>query len=164
MRGLAIILSVLVLIYLTAGLFDSDAEVIAAKGLSPVSVFSPLAKNPSLLSIESAWLIKPGKRGGSSSNKKSKPLLPAKPPAKPEEKNVRILNIAGVDYQLLGIFKRDKRPFVLLKSAKSPVKKVTQGDEVITGVVLSHVSSDRIILTQSGKETIFKLFELTKNS
>jgi hypothetical protein len=159
MKWLSVIFSVITLYFLMSSLFIQENTMSEAKALAAVSTFTQPHKNMIKLAIEADWLIDHEKiaaqKKAMDSNTKAKAQETAKKPAK----LYPTLSIAGVDYQLLGIFKSDDLPFILIKANKLPIMKVVQGTEVSPGIVLQRVQANKITLNNSGNTIEFKLFE-----
>jgi len=69
------------------------------------------------------------------------------------------ITIGEKNYQLLGIFKKDKHPFVLLKAVNSELIELQEGATLSEGVVLKSITASAITLSQGDELIKFKLFE-----
>ena len=94
-------------------------------------------------------------------NEQKKIELPTEKKIELEEKSsfFPTLKIGDENYQLLGIFKQNKQPFILLKGINTDLVKLQEGDELSKSITLKKITSSAIIILH-GEETIkFKLFE-----
>jgi len=156
MKWLAAILSVLTVL----GLFSSpdESDPLSSNTASILEVpksINPIKEQPQL-NAEKQWLAY--------INEPKEPEVKA-PEVKEDTKKSAFptLTIDNVDYQLLGIFKQNQLPFILLKGAATELVKLQEGDELSKGVVLQTIAPDAVIIAK-GDETIkFKLFERSDN-
>ncbi len=165
MKWLTVVLSTITLLVLLSELIVETSDAISNKEIAAVVSLLPLNQNAEKLAIEADWLIDHAKiaagkraKAETKNNKNNKGVIKEAVPSYPT------LNIAGVDYQLLGIFKSDNLPFILLKAKKESIKKIIQGNEISSGIILKEVSATKIILDRAGKSIEFKLFEPTKHA
>jgi hypothetical protein len=156
MKWLSIIFSVLTLYVLVTSLFSKDNVMSEDKALTVASAFTQPSEHASKLAIEVDWLIDHEKLA------EKRKAAQKKATKKTHRKPVKIyptLTVAGIDYQLLGIFKGESLPFILIKADKLPIKKVIQGSMLSPGVVLQEVLASKITLSNAGSTIEFKLFE-----
>lgn len=159
MKWLTISLSILTLYYLVNSLVSEDGSIIEDKKLSTISTFSQPNKNTLKLAIEADWLIDHEKIAQEKKLKQAQANKKADVVTQKPVKLYPTLTIAGVDYQLLGIFKSNNLPFILIKANKLAIKKVVQGAEVSPGITLQQVLANKITLFSAGNTIEFKLFE-----
>lgn len=82
------------------------------------------------------------------------------PKAEPEKKPpFPALTIGDKNYQLLGIFKQNQQPFILVKGADTDLVKLQEGDEFSDGITLQKITPSAIIILHGKKTIEFKLFE-----
>ena len=77
----------------------------------------------------------------------------------PQKSPYPTLTIGDKNYQLLGIFKQQQQPFILVKGAKTDLVKLKEGDEFSEGVMLQKITPSAVIILQDEKTIKFKLFE-----
>lgn len=77
----------------------------------------------------------------------------------PQKSPYPTLTIGDKNYQLLGIFKQQQQPFILVKGAKTDLVKLKEGDEFSEGITLQKITASAIIILQGEKTIKFKLFE-----
>lgn len=159
MKWLSTIFSVLTLYFLITSLFSKDNGVSEDKALTIASTFTQPSKNAAKLAIEVDWLIDHEKLAAERKAKQKKVTKKTNKTPKKPVKLYPTLSVAGIDYQLLGIFKGEKLPFILIKADKLPIKKVIQGSTLSPGVVLQEVLASKITLSNAGSIIEFKLFE-----
>jgi hypothetical protein len=138
---------------------DSNSKVQQQK---VASIFIAPEKQQEELLIEKEWLIAREKRAEREAllkQKKTNEVVVQTP-----QPNYAALTIDGIDYKLLGIFKRKKNAFILLKAPKNKIIKVIEGQELSPGILLKTVSATQIILTRADEVIEFKLFERNKNA
>lgn len=82
-----------------------------------------------------------------------------KKPDKTKKSPYPTLSVGGKNYQLLGIFKNDKQPFVLLKAPNSELIELKEGATLTEGVTLQTIAASAITLMQGDELMKFKLFE-----
>lgn len=160
MKGLAIILSLLTLVYLSNSVsLHNDLESKNAAENSVLSLFLPNHPNERL-AIENDW--SPQAKKNTKTPKIAKKINDQQTKTK---KDLRpILIIAGINYRLMGIFNNNQTPFIILENPSKKLLKISQGQEVSKGNVLKNVLADRIAIKSNEKITEFKLFELNKNA
>lgn len=156
MKWLAAILSVLTVLGLFSSL-DENAPPSSntASILEVPKSINPIKEQPQL-TAEKQWLAY--------INEPKEPEVKAPEVQEDSKKSAfPTLTIDNVDYQLLGIFKQNQLPFILLKGAATELVKLQEGDELSKGVVLQTITPDAVIIAK-GDETIkFKLFERSDN-
>jgi len=166
MNWLSLLFSILTLYWLATDLFTSQSNVDKVKENKSVSAFITPALLEEDIEIEKQWLkareerekreaaeLAAKQKADAEANKKQ-PIPPAYP----------TLKIGGIDYRLMGIFKSDSTPFILLKAPENSVVKVKLGEEIGKGIVLEQISANKITLKQESEIIEFKLFERNKNA
>jgi len=160
MKWLSLILSILTFYLFCSDFLIKDSQLKQNKNLTKLSKFTPPETAVDKLEIEKKWHGLKEQRVAAA-NASLQPKLKVKPTVK--AKVLPTLTIAGIKYQLLGIFKKNNKPFILLKTKNEKLKQVSQGTEISPGVILTSVSSDKITLTTTEKTIEFKLFERDNN-
>jgi hypothetical protein len=125
---------------------DKKHKYTSSQSINPV-------KEQEILPVEKEWLAylqeqeeeKPAPEAAKN-NKVDKPPYPT-------------ITIGEKNYQLLGIFKKDKHPFVLLKAVNSELIELQEGAALSEGVVLQAITASAITLSQGDELIKFKLFE-----
>ncbi|MDP4985450.1 hypothetical protein [Pseudoalteromonas tunicata] len=156
MKWLAAILSVFTILSLFSAIKqNATIDVSSTSILKVPESITPIKSQPDL-NAEKKWLAY--------INEPKK--LEEKAPEIKEEAKKSIfptLTIDNVAYQLLGIFKQNQRPFILLKGSATELVKLQEGEELSSGVLLQKITPDAVIIAK-GDETIkFKLFERSDN-
>lgn len=124
---------------------DKDTNYDVPKNINPIVA-------QELLPVEKEWLEE-------FQEKQDVKKEATEQPQKKKESLLPTLNVGDKNYQLLGIFKQNKQPFILLKAADTELLELKEGDELSPDVVLKKISASYITLLK-GEETIeFKLFE-----
>lgn len=160
MKWLSVILSMLTLYLFGSDFFINNSQNKKTKPVMELAMFIPPKAAVDKLEIEKQWHGLKEQRIAAA-KAVLQPDLKAKPEIK--AKVLPTLTIAGIKYQLLGIFKTGDNPFILLKTKSEQLKQVPQGTEISPGVILTSVSSDKITLTTTEKTIEFKLFERDNN-
>jgi len=109
-------------------------------------------KKQEILPVEKEWLaylLEP----------EVKKPVPESQPEKTKKPPYPTLTVGGKNYQLLGIFKKDDQPFVLLKAVNSELIELKEGATLSENVVLQTITASAITLSQGDELIKFKLFE-----
>lgn len=162
MNYIAAAFSLITLYLLMIDLFVSDDLNSKKQQHKVASTFIEPEKQQKELLIEKEWLIAREKRAEREAllkQQKTSEEVVQKP-----QPNYAALTIDGIDYKLLGIFKRKTDAFILLKAPKNKTIKVIEGQELSPGILLKTVSATQIILTRADEVIEFKLFERNKNA
>ena len=156
MKWLAAILSVFTVLSLFRAIEQNDTISASITSMLKVPESINPIENQRELNAEKQWLAyinepkKLEEKAPEIEKETKKPVFPT-------------LTIDNVDYQLLGIFKQNQRPFILLKGSATELVKLQEGDEFSSGVLLQKITPDAVIIAK-GDETIkFKLFERSNN-
>lgn len=115
------------------------------------SKIMPLKKIPEL-KAENDWLAY------TKEPKKAEVSIPKVEP-KPQKPPYPTLTIGDKNYQLLGIFKQNQQPFILVKGANTDLVKLKEGDAFSKGVTLEKITPSAVLILQGEKTIKFKLFE-----
>lgn len=160
MKWLSIIFSLITVMSLLNSINEND-EIIssASNALRVPESINPIMELPEL-EVEKDWLAYLKEPVEAPKTEKVENEVKPKPIKSP----FPTLMIGDQSYQLLGIFKQNKTPFILLKGANTDLVKLQKGDELSEGVSLLDITSSAITISQGAKTINFKLFELSGNN
>lgn len=170
MNKLALLLSFITLLLLSANFFSSNAqEVKNSRGEVTTLLYDPVVISKTPLALENRWL----------ELQNQAELAKAESLAAKNKKDIstidktKLLIVGDNSYQLLGIFVSPSTPFILVKSlnpvstvqaentSTSGIIKLLKGQELSLGITLTKLTSSKIVL--QGKNETFE-FELFKRS
>ncbi|TMO04188.1 hypothetical protein [Pseudoalteromonas sp. S558] len=152
MKWLAAFFSLITVLMLFNSLPQSNVINSESKNeFSAPSKIMPLKKVPEL-KAEKDWLAYTKQPEKAEVPTPKVELKPKKPP-------YPTLTIGDKNYQLLGIFKQNQQPFILVKGANTDLVKLKEGDEFSEGITLQKITTSAVIILQGETTIKFKLFE-----
>jgi hypothetical protein len=154
MKLLALFLSLLTLVTLSAGLFDENDNIIAVENNDKNINFElPTPLPLELLPVELKWqALHNEKEAGSEEEENTQAIL----------KNA--LMVGGKSYELFGIFNVEQSTFVLLKNEANEMIKLTLGEKLPGEFTLIEINNNTIIFDNNSEQVEYKLFEKDNNA
>lgn len=151
MKYLAAFFSLITVLSLFGSLnTNNEINISTEKQFNVPNKINPIAEQPQL-NAEKDWLAY-----------LSEPETPKveTPKVEPEKKSsFPALTIGDKSYQLLGIFKQQQQPFILVKGVDTDLVKLQEGDELSDSITLQKITPSAIIILHGKKTIKFKLFE-----
>lgn len=156
MKLLPVLLSILVVFYLSVDFIDSTSSAKQSQSTESELAFTqPKRVGNELLDVEKAWLaIKAQQK--QASQPKTEPVN--------SSDNQQILTLGNTNYILYGIFNDPEIPFILLKEEGKAMIKLAKGDKLAEDATLVTLQSNKIAFDRNNQIIEFKLFERKNNA
>jgi hypothetical protein len=150
--------------------FDAEEAKVKKNSHTATEFITPYKLSKDLLAVEEEWLLLQKNFDLAALEK-----LAMKNKNKNNPPNERLLSIGDNNYRLIGVFLSDKQPFILIKQiinnqtanknadSGNGLLKVILGDEINSGTILTHITSNSITLTTNQTAIEYKLFERSIN-
>jgi len=168
MNKLAIAFSFITLVLLGADFFYSNEQDIKnGRSKASTEFYNPVVISKTPLAIEKHWLDLQKQAELARTEK----LAAKNNNGEPKIDKTKLLTVGDNSYQLLGIFVSENTPFILVKplepsntkqagnSSSSGIIKLLKGQELTPGIVLTQLTSNKIVLQGENETFEFKLFE-----
>jgi hypothetical protein len=171
MNKLTLIICAITLLWLVWTTFDTEEVKVKNNSHQATDLITPYKLSKDLLAVEEEWLLLQKNVDLAALEKLA---MKNKNKNKNNPLNERLLSIGDNNYRLIGVFLSDKQPFILIKQinnqtakknadSSNGLLKVILGDEINSGTILTHITSNSITLTTNQTAIEYKLFERSIN-